>query len=162
MQRQKANREKRPRMPLPFHICEGCSQGAENQLTVKSGEDMSGNPKPGDGNKKIDCTLYRDCLDLAAKKNWKNFNCEGCNRQDGRPQQAKTEKSPIDVHTALTIEFRDHPEVILKIRKLAKKRGCSVESQVRIMLMVFLMREDPNYRNKIKRRLKERKESPII
>lgn len=39
---------------------------------------MKGNPKQGEGDKKIDCDLYEDCLGYAAKKDWHNFNCEAC------------------------------------------------------------------------------------
>lgn len=36
------------------------------------------NPKNGKGYKKLSCDRYQACLDLAAKKAWKAFNCEGC------------------------------------------------------------------------------------
>lgn len=38
----------------------------------------SGNPKNGKGYKKLSCDRYQACLDLAAKKAWKGFNCEHC------------------------------------------------------------------------------------
>lgn len=37
-----------------------------------------GNPLKGKGHKELNCELYETCLDLAAKKKWQAFNCEGC------------------------------------------------------------------------------------
>jgi hypothetical protein len=37
-----------------------------------------GNPLKGKGHRELNCDLYETCLDLAAKNNWKAFNCEGC------------------------------------------------------------------------------------
>lgn len=63
-------------MPIPFVGCEGCVQGAKNQLLEKNGVVM--NPKRGKGERKLDCDSYKACLDLAAKEDWKTFNCESC------------------------------------------------------------------------------------
>ncbi len=32
----------------------------------------------GKGQRNLNCDLYYNCLDIAAKKDWKSFNCEGC------------------------------------------------------------------------------------
>ena len=35
-------------------------------------------PSEGNGKKNISCEKYNKCLDIAAKENWKAFNCEKC------------------------------------------------------------------------------------
>jgi hypothetical protein len=93
LQRQKANRNRRPFESLPFPICEGCPQGAENKRIVKSGAVVPGNPKRGAGHKDIACPEYSNCLSLAARKDWKTFNCEGCSRGASQGKEpVKTEK----------------------------------------------------------------------
>jgi hypothetical protein len=39
---------------------------------------MQCRPKKGKGERWFECKYYEDCLDLAAFKNWKNFDCEAC------------------------------------------------------------------------------------
>jgi len=75
LKRQKANQERSPFKPIPFVSCEGCDQGARNQLLKTS---VAMNPKRGKGERNISCEHYSECLDLAARKDWKTFNCEGC------------------------------------------------------------------------------------
>jgi len=65
-------------MPLAFPICEGCTQGAENDLLVRSGAGVIGKPRRGAGHRNMDCAHYKACLDLTAKRDWKTFNCESC------------------------------------------------------------------------------------
>ena len=75
LKRQKANQERRPFKSISFVSCEECDQGAKNQLLKTS---VAMNPKRGKGERKLDCDHYGACLDLAAKKDWKSFNCESC------------------------------------------------------------------------------------
>lgn len=75
LKRQKANQERRPFKSISFVNCEKCDQGARNQLLKTR---VSMNPKRGKGERKLDCDHYGVCLDLAAKKDWKSFNCESC------------------------------------------------------------------------------------
>ena len=75
LKRQKANRERRPFMPISFFSCDGCDQGARNQLLKTS---VAMNPKRGKGERNIACEQYSECLDTVAKKDWKSFNCESC------------------------------------------------------------------------------------
>ena len=65
-------------MPLPFPICVGCTQGPENRRLTKPGVGMAGKPRRGAGHRSMDCAHYEACLDLAAKRDWKTFNCESC------------------------------------------------------------------------------------
>lgn len=46
---------------------------------------MQGKPRQGPGKRHMDCDLYEKCLDLAAKKDWDSFNCEGCTYQEKGP-----------------------------------------------------------------------------
>jgi len=39
---------------------------------------MKPKPKPGKGERFLDCIHYGSCLDFAAIENWKAFNCEQC------------------------------------------------------------------------------------
>lgn len=39
---------------------------------------MLGKPRRGAGHRNMDCADYEACLDLAAKRDWKSFNCENC------------------------------------------------------------------------------------
>jgi len=39
---------------------------------------MKANPKPGKGNRWIECRLYEECLSKAGLLNWKSLNCEAC------------------------------------------------------------------------------------
>ena len=95
VQRQKANRKRRPFEPLPFPICKGCTQGAENKRIAKTGGGVPGEPRQGAGDRNIACPEYGNCLSLAAKKDWKTFNCEGCSKGQGKGKgkgPVKTEK----------------------------------------------------------------------
>ena len=65
-------------MPLPFPICKGCAQGAKNRLSARSGAGVTGKPRRGAGHRNTNCAHYKECLDLAAKRDWKTFNCENC------------------------------------------------------------------------------------
>ena len=46
---------------------------------------MTGNPQPGQGQKKIDCTFYKDCLNHAANEDWGDFDCDKCEHGNGDP-----------------------------------------------------------------------------
>ena len=90
-------------MPLPFPICVGCTQGAENRRLTKPGVGMAGKPKPrrGAGHRNMDCPEYDNCLDLAAKKDWKTFHCsEACPlviiKGQGKDGPVKAEKKEND------------------------------------------------------------------
>ncbi len=37
-------------------------------------------PFNGKGKIEVDCKAYGECLDIAAKKNWKAWNCEPCDK----------------------------------------------------------------------------------
>ncbi len=76
LKRQKANQERRRFMSIPFLSCVECDQGARNQPLEKT--EMAMNPVRGKGERKLNCEHYDECLDLAAKKDWKTFKCENC------------------------------------------------------------------------------------
>lgn len=78
--RQKANEARWSKVfdPIPFPACENCKQGAENKFLVEAKLMEQTRPKRGRGKRLEDCEHYKGCLDLAAKNNWKNFNCESC------------------------------------------------------------------------------------
>lgn len=79
LQRQQANLKRRKFEPIPFLNCQNCSQGAENLRFQKGGGNMSQErPSRGNGKRNISCEKYGKCLDIAAKKDWKTFNCEKC------------------------------------------------------------------------------------
>lgn len=40
--------------------------------------DRKPSPRQGKGERVFDCTHYSDCLDLAAREDWKSFHCEDC------------------------------------------------------------------------------------
>jgi len=94
LERQRANRKPKPFSPTPFPICQGCDQGAKNRLMSESG--MTAKPKRGPGGRNVECPEYSKCLDLAAKKDWKSFNCEACPRYEKKratnPKPMTTEK----------------------------------------------------------------------
>ena len=76
--RQKANEQRVPFEPLRYGVCENCKQGIENR--AMSGIDEVGQKQPsrGKGRKYDLCVSYDKCLDLAAARDWKSFNCESC------------------------------------------------------------------------------------
>lgn len=79
LQRQRANLKRGKFKPIPFPNCLKCSQGVENLHFKKNGGTMSQEkPSRGKGNRNIGCEKYSKCLDVAAKKDWKTFNCEKC------------------------------------------------------------------------------------
>lgn len=79
LKRQMANLKRRRFEPIPFLSCQQCPQGVENFRFLKNGGDMSQErPTEGNGKKNIDCEKYQNCLDIAAKNDWKAFNCEQC------------------------------------------------------------------------------------
>jgi hypothetical protein len=87
IQRQKANRKPKAFFSIPFPICQDCSQGAKNRAMSKPG--VTAKPKRGPGDKSVECSEYASCLDLAAKKDWKSFNCEACAHHKKKPGNAK-------------------------------------------------------------------------
>jgi len=79
LKRQVANLKRRRFEPIPFLSCQNCSQGVENLRLQKNGGHMDkGQPSQGNGIKNIACEKYKECLDIAIKKEWKTFNCEKC------------------------------------------------------------------------------------
>ena len=38
-------------------------------------------PRKGKGSRNLDCALYEDCLDFAAKEAWDSFHCGGCTHE---------------------------------------------------------------------------------
>lgn len=78
LQRQQANLKRGKFKPMPFPNCLKCSQGAENLRFKKNGGNMPQDPSRGNGQRNIGCEKYNICLDVAAKKDWKTFNCEKC------------------------------------------------------------------------------------
>lgn len=79
LQRQQANLRRRRFEPIPFLNCQNCNQGAENLRFQKNGGNMpQERPLRGNGKRNISCEKYEKCLDIAAKKDWKTFNCEKC------------------------------------------------------------------------------------
>jgi len=92
--RQKANEQRRAFDPTPFLICENCQQGAENKLLAGATRPMEpSKPRRGKGGRNEACELYSECLDVAAKQNWKSFNCELC--PNYKPDLKKPENKRI-------------------------------------------------------------------
>jgi hypothetical protein len=60
---------------LSIEYCETCEQGKRirDELAL-----IQPKPQRGKGDRKQNCLYYSDCLDRAAKKDWKTFKCEGC------------------------------------------------------------------------------------
>lgn len=60
---------------LSFEICRTCNQGKKirEELFLEKIK-----PQRGKGTRKNKCAFYKDCLNNAAKKNWRTFNCENC------------------------------------------------------------------------------------
>lgn len=87
----KANKQpRRPLDPIPFPDCEGCVQGKINIQQAMDKVDRQGKPKRGKGQRNETCEFYNICLDLAAKKDWKTWNCKNCDHYGGN--KAVTEK----------------------------------------------------------------------
>jgi len=79
LQRQEANLKRRKFEPIPFLNCQQCLKGLENFRFYKNGGSMSQEtPSRDNGQRNIHCEKYGNCLDIAAKKDWKTFNCEKC------------------------------------------------------------------------------------
>ena len=79
--RQKANAlalRKEPFDYLPYPTCNECIQGKNIQLEKKAALDEPRKPKRGKGQRNETCEFYNICLDLAAKKDWKTWNCKSC------------------------------------------------------------------------------------
>ena len=99
LQRQQANLKRRKFAPIPFLSCQNCGQGTENLLFQKSGGNMpQEKPSRGNGERNINCEKYDKCLDVAAKKDWKTFNCEKCpffTDQKQTPKPPKIENKRI-------------------------------------------------------------------
>ena len=92
--RQKANQQKEPFKALAFPICEECSQGTKNKLLTEIKKPIGpAKPKRGKGQRNEACELYSECLDVAAKKVWKLFNCESC--PNYKPDLKKPENTRI-------------------------------------------------------------------
>jgi hypothetical protein len=60
---------------LSYLYCRTCDQGKNIKEELLS-EKLR--PKRGEGDREIDCVFYDNCLDYAAKKDWKSFKCEDC------------------------------------------------------------------------------------
>jgi len=99
LQRQQANLRRRRFEPIPFLNCQNCGQGAENLHFQKNGGNMSQErPSRGNGKRNISCEKYGKCLDIAAKKDYKTFNCEKCpffTDQKQTPKPAKIENTRV-------------------------------------------------------------------
>ena len=91
LKRQKANRHRTRMKPVPFPECVECDQGKKNEA-LKDGLPATAKPRRGNGNRKMDCEFYEICLDIAAKRNWKTFKCDGCG-QYGKYQNGKNGES---------------------------------------------------------------------
>ena len=60
-----------------YEECKDCPQG--EQIKQETEEPMPApHPVEGEGTKALKCAAYSGCLGLAAKKNWKKFNCDEC------------------------------------------------------------------------------------
>ncbi|MFC1867668.1 hypothetical protein ACFL0H_05995 [Thermodesulfobacteriota bacterium] len=70
---------------LSFDVCKSCDQGKKIRNEV-----FTEKPKPqrGKGSRREKCAFYGECLDRAAKKNWKTFNCESCSLYNQEPGEA--------------------------------------------------------------------------
>jgi hypothetical protein len=60
---------------LSFEVCKSCNQGKtiRDELLMEKVK-----PCRGEGARHEECLYYDDCLDKAAKKDWKTYNCESC------------------------------------------------------------------------------------
>jgi hypothetical protein len=75
--RQNANNSRKGFQQMPFEDCLNCEQG-KAILDNGGGRRGNGKPRRGKGRRNEKCELYSVCLDLAARKDWKTFNCESC------------------------------------------------------------------------------------
>ncbi len=75
--RQEANAQRHPFEPIPYAICQDCQKG-KGYLVQAEPFPEGTKPKRGKGQRKSDCDLYGKCLDFAAKRDWKSWNCYGC------------------------------------------------------------------------------------
>ena len=108
----------------------------------------------GKGQRNINCPRYDECLSFAAKQDWPSFNCEGCPEYKpkglDRPKAEKPEKKapkaqPGKLNTTVTIDFTEYPEAIKIIKKLAKKSGRSLETELMVMILVDLAQKEPDF-----------------
>lgn len=53
----------------------------------------------GKGRRNLKCDFYNRCLDVAAKKDWKSFNCESCDNNKpvskGEPRVTRAENKKV-------------------------------------------------------------------
>jgi len=60
---------------LSLDECRSCSQGERIKAEIMAEKSQ---PRRGKGNRKTDCEIYSQCLDVAAKKDWKLWKCDLC------------------------------------------------------------------------------------
>ena len=108
----------------------------------------------GKGQRDIDCPRYDECLSFAAKQDWPSFNCECCSEykskgldrpKAGKPEKKAPKAQPGKINATVTIDFTEHPEAIKIIKKLAKKSGRSLETELMVMILVDLAQKEPDF-----------------
>lgn len=79
---------------LSLKACSHCEQGKKVRTETM---DATVNPQRGQGNRETDCQFYSDCLDHAAKHDWKSWKCDECSHYNGKekPKVAKKENTRI-------------------------------------------------------------------
>lgn len=88
---------------------------------------MIGKPTAGKGERRIQCSFHRECLDLAAAENWRFFHCEGCGLFTGTRVQGDGEDDALI--PGLTVKGRPGAEVGLSAEASAKAEGEKVEEK---------------------------------
>lgn len=110
--------------------------------------------RKGKGQRDLDCNRYDECLSFAAIQYWPSFNCEGCSKykakgldrpRAGKPEKKAPKAKSDKINATVTIDFTEHPEALKRIKKSAKKSGRSPESEVMIMILVSLMKNDLDF-----------------
>ena len=61
------------RSSLSYDSCKDCDQGREIKEEI-----MAPKPCRGNGSRETECPHYRECLDKAAKSDWKTWKCDEC------------------------------------------------------------------------------------
>jgi hypothetical protein len=71
-----------------------------------------GKPSTGKGKRAPDCSLYSDCLGIAAKEDWPTFNCESCPNYITDP----VEKKAVNENKRLCEDCGKNPTISPKHR----------------------------------------------
>ena len=77
---------------MALEACEDCEQGRKIKEEI-----MADKPKPrrGTGERNLECEFYKNCLDIAVRRNWKTWKCNECPRYDGTKAVVKPENTRV-------------------------------------------------------------------